>query len=500
MKKKTMVSFVARLVRPHTLKYQLLSRSLIILTVLFILIGIFQYAFMNNFLYRNEAASIESRINTIPQWVWLDLSNHGAVPNRNSLFELETPGSTIAFINPDGRFIDIFEDNDHDIQNHTNDRDSDDSQAPQLSQQTYQQALTGRTDMTYELIRDNSGAKQLVVLHRISDQTHPLGVVQVTTATKSMHDILIKELTIFGFLVLGGLVAGLMTFLSILRRTLVPLSRMVQTVSRINSGNLDERFSTSHAQLEIELLASSFNGMLERLETAFDAERIAKERMRQFIADASHELRTPLTSIHGFLEVLLRGAAADPVKLEKALHSMYGESERVNKLVQDLLFLARLDRQPSFVFADTRLDILFKEMEPQLRLLAGDRNVAFSISEDITVRCDSDKIKQVLLNLFQNAVQHTDSKTGEIRVSLIKDYAGARMSVLDNGEGIPEEHKAQLFERFYRVDSARSRKNGGVGLGLYITKSIVTHHGGTIHFESKMGEGTLFDVWLPMQI
>jgi two-component system, OmpR family, sensor kinase len=495
-----MVSFIGRFFSPRSLKYQLLSRSFIILSVLLILIGVLQYAFMNNFLYRNEAQSIETRIATTPKWVWQNLSADGTVPDRSTLFDLETPGATIAFINPDGRFVDIFEDNDHDGQNDTSDQDSDDLKALQLSQPAYQQALTSRTDMTYELTRDNAGNKTLVVLHRIGDPNHPVGLVQVTTPTKLLHDILIKELTIFGFLVIGGLIAGLMTFLSILRRTLVPLSRMVQTVSRINAGNLDERFSTTHAQQEIELLASSFNDMLERLETSFEAERIAKERMRQFIADASHELRTPLTSIHGFLEVLLRGAAADPVKLDKALNSMYGESERVNKLVQDLLYLARLDHEPSFVFTAERLDILFQEMESQLRLLAGDRNVAFSFSEDITVNCDSDKIKQVLLNLFQNAVQHTDPKTGEIQVSLTRDFAGARISVHDNGVGIPPEHRVQLFQRFYRVDSARSRKNGGVGLGLSITKSIVDHHGGTIHFESSLDEGTRFNVWLPIQV
>jgi two-component system, OmpR family, sensor kinase len=494
-----MGSFIERLFRPHSLKYQLLSRSLLILSVLLIFIGVFQYVLMNNFLYRNEAASIETRVNTIPQWVWQQLSIQGTVSDQNTLFELETPGSTIAFVSFDGKFLDLFEDTNRDDQNNTADHDSDDVKAPQLSSKTYQNALTRQTDMTYELMKDNFGNTLLVVLHRIGDSNHPIGVVQVTTPIDSLQDILIKQLTIFSFLVIGSLVAGLMAFLPILRRTLVPLSRMVQTVSRISAGNLDDRFTTSNAQMEIDVLATSFNAMLERLETSFQAERIAKERMRQFVADASHELRTPLTSIHGFLEVLLRGAASDPIKLSKSLHSMYGESERVNKLVQDLLFLARLDREPTSVFTDTRLDLLFLEMEPQLRLLAGDRAVAFSISEDITVNCDSDKIKQVLLNLFQNAVQHTDAKTGEIKVSLTRDFVGARISVQDNGVGIPEEHKAQLFERFYRVDSARSRKNGGVGLGLSITKSIVDHHGGTINFDSRLGMGTLFNVWLPIK-
>lgn len=491
----------AQFFRPRSFKYQLLSRTFVILTVLLIFIGLFQYALMRNFLYGNKAASIETQIDTIPRQVWQVVSTGGVAPDQNSLFRIETPGSTVAFVTPNGAFFDLFEDRYHDDtdDDQTHDNLPNNIKAPHLPSQAYQNVLTSQTDMIYEIVQDNYGNNLLVVLHRIGDQDHPIGLVQVSTPIDPLNDILIRQLMIFGFLIACALLAGVMTFLPILRRTLIPLSRMVQTVSKINAGNLDERFSTVHAQTEIELLASSFNAMLERLETSFENERLAKERMRQFIADASHELRTPLTSIHGFIEVLIRGAARDPVKLDKALRSMYGESERVNKLVQDLLFLARQDREPTFVFTDIPLDVLIRDMETQLRLLAGDRRVSFAISENIIVNCDSDRMKQVILNLFQNAVQHTDAKTGEIEVSLIKDFAGARISVKDNGIGIPEEHKAQLFERFYRVDSARSRKNGGVGLGLSITKSIIDHHGGTINFESKLGEGTIFDVWLPIK-
>lgn len=153
---------------------------------------------------------------------------------------------------------------------------------------------------------------------------------------------------------------------------------MVDTVKQIDAGNLSERFPTHQGQVEMDRLAASFNGMLERLEVSFEAEKEAKEQMRRFAADASHELRTPLTSIHGFLEVLLRGAYQQPEPLLKALKSMHGESVRINKLVEDLLLLARLDRSPSFQKTEGVLDEMLHEMEPQLRLLAGDRKVTFN--------------------------------------------------------------------------------------------------------------------------
>ncbi|WAH44952.1 ATP-binding protein (plasmid) [Alicyclobacillus fastidiosus] len=494
-----MRSHIIRMLNPRSLKYQLLSRSIIIMTVLLVLIGVFQYAFMDDFLYRNEAVSIETRIESIPKSAWEDLSDHHIIPDRDTLFKLETPGATIAFINVHGSFTDLFVDTDDDKADSSHENDLDQGPSPRLSQQTYQNAVNNSSDMTYTLTNDNLGNTVLVVLHRVGEQSHALGVVQVTVPIAPLQHILIKQLTVFAFLVMCALCAGVFTFLPILRRTLIPLSRVVETVGRVNAGNLDERFMTTHAQLEIALLASSFNAMLERLKKSFEAERIAKERMRQFVADASHELRTPLTTINGFLEVLLRGAAANPAKLDKALRSMYGESQRVNKLVQDLLFLAKIDREPTFVFEDSRLDLLLTDMKPQLLLLAGERAVEFVVSEAMVVNCDPDRIKQVVLNLFQNAVQHTDANTGEINVSLVKDFAGARIQVKDNGTGIPSEHQSQLFERFYRVDSARSRKNGGVGLGLSITKSIVDNHGGTISFESQVGKGTIFNVWLPVK-
>ncbi|WP_420488763.1 sensor histidine kinase [Paenibacillus caui] len=268
---------------------------------------------------------------------------------------------------------------------------------------------------------------------------------------------------------------------------------------RTDAGNLQQRVPERLGQEEIDRLSSSFNGMLERLALSFEAEREAKEQMRRFTADASHELRTPLTSIHGFLEVLLRGASVKPEQLQSALSSMYGESVRMKKLIEDLLTLAKMDRAPELYLSRIRLDALVLEMEPQLRMLSGPRSVAFDLTAGITGEFDQDKLKQVILNLFQNAVQHTNPVHGRIRVSLTSTEDEILLAVNDNGPGIPEEHLPHIFERFYRIDVARARKQGGAGLGLAISASMVEAHGGKITVATKAGEGTTFQVHLPLQ-
>jgi two-component system, OmpR family, sensor kinase len=133
-------------------------------------------------------------------------------------------------------------------------------------------------------------------------------------------------------------------------------------------------------------------------------------------------------------------------------------------------------------------------------MMAGSRKVSLQLASSISLCFDKDKIKQVVLNLFHNAVQHTDSEKGHIVVSLQKVSGGIELSIKDNGSGISKEHLSHVFERFYRSDSSRTRKYGGAGLGLSITKSIVDLHGGTISIESSAGEGSTFYVWLPMNL
>jgi two-component system OmpR family sensor kinase len=269
-------------------------------------------------------------------------------------------------------------------------------------------------------------------------------------------------------------------------------------VEHINAGSLHDRLPVNQGQIEMDRLSLSINEMLERLEKAFKAETEAKEQMRRFVADASHELRTPLTSIHGFLEVLLRGASSNPEQLKDALKSMYGEPKRLRKLIQDLLLLAQLDQLPTFQKECCFVDELILDMKPQLILLAGNRKVLFDFPSRLPSDINKDQFKQVVLNLFSNAVQHTNPTTGVIQVIGKVNEKELSLRIQDNGHGIPQEHLPHLFERFYKADASRSRAYGGAGLGLAISASIIELHGGKIRVKSKLNVGTAFEIVLPL--
>ena len=495
--------------KTNSLRFQLLSRSLLLMAVLLLIIGLFQYVFMREFVYQNKASGIQGQIQSVPPDAWKQLVNYrldndldnipddnipakgpekesGSNPanwhSRSPFFFL--PDSTIALIDDAGNFSVLS----NSLMN---------GGTPlRLADQDYQAAMSSNHRLNYKIV-NHEGDEQLLVLQTIGARGHLEGLIQVGVSTKPLKEMLIRQLVIFLALSLLALFGGMLAFIPVLRKTLVPLSKMVDTVQQIDAGNLAERLPVEQGQMEIDRLALSFNGMLERLESSFEAEKEAKEQMRRFVADASHELRTPLTSIHGFLEVLLRGAMNQPDKLHKSLKSMYAESERMKKLVQDLLLLAKLDRSPMIQLTEGKLDEMIKEMAPQLRVLAGNRKVSLKLITDLRCRFDEDKMKQVLLNLFHNAVQHTDPEQGEIQLSLVRASKGVKLIVSDNGLGIPKEHLPHLFDRFYRSDPSRARKYGGAGLGLAITKSIVELHGGTIRVESITEEGTVFYVWLP---
>ncbi|MCO1604219.1 sensor histidine kinase [Desulfosporosinus nitroreducens] len=494
--------------KTNSLRFQLLARSLLLMAGLLVIIGLFQYVFMRGFLYKNTASSIQSQILAIPPDAWersaWDIKDEGPDKmtgnatgdawgdrqfgdshgrSRTPIFFLQD--SIIAFYDTSGTLSVLS-------------NASIDGQAPPtLDEKDYQAALGSKREVTYKVMEQATSNEQLIVLQPIKIRDQLLGVVQVSLETKPLRDILTRQLLTFLLISLLALIGGMLAFISVLRKTLVPLSKMVETVEQIDAGNLAIRLPSDQGQEEIDRLADSFNGMLERLETSFEAEKEAKERMRQFVADASHELRTPLTSIHGFLEVLLRGAMNQPDKLNRSLTSMYTESERMKKLIQDLLQLAKLDRSPNVQLIEGELDEIIKGMAPQLRLLAGDRKVSLKLTSNLRCRFDEDKMKQVILNLFHNAVQHTDPEQGDIQVTLENASGGVELSVRDNGSGIPSEHLPKLFDRFYRSDSSRTRKYGGAGLGLAITKSLVELHGGAIRVESFAEGGTAFYVWFP---
>jgi len=162
------------------------------------------------------------------------------------------------------------------------------------------------------------------------------------------------------------------------------------------------------------------------------------------------------------------------------------------------LLLAKMDRAPEMVLNPTSLDDLLISMKPQLQMLAGERKVVYDITAEVHARIDVDAMKQVVLNLFSNAVQHTDMSLGVIKVGLGVEQGMAVLDVGDNGPGMEKEHLDRIFERFYRGDTSRTRRSGGAGLGLSITESIVHSHQGHIEVKSELGKGSVFTVQLPL--
>jgi signal transduction histidine kinase len=304
------------------------------------------------------------------------------------------------------------------------------------------------------------------------------------------------------------------------RRVLRPVDQMTQAARRIGAERLAERLEGAEADDELGRLARTLNEMLARLEAGF-------AQVRRFSADASHELRTPLTILKGEIEVALR-SAREPAEYERVLASALEEVERMARLVDDLLMLSRADAGAlRWDRGPVELDRLVEEVAKQGEVLGRGRDIQVAIQslEPLIVHGDEQRLRQLLLNLVDNAVKYTPPG-GRVTLSLRRgggesgDSAPppseavpdrpiaespnrpapgwAEIAVQDTGVGIPPEALPRIFERFYRVDDARSREAGGTGLGLCIAKTIADAHGGRIEVESAPGAGSTFTVRLPL--
>ncbi|WP_079530497.1 two-component system histidine kinase PnpS [Halobacillus hunanensis] len=224
------------------------------------------------------------------------------------------------------------------------------------------------------------------------------------------------------------------------------------------------------------------------------------EQMRKdFVANVSHELKTPITSIRGFSETLLDGAMKDEAMMEQFMQIILKESGRLQSLIEDLLELSKVERDDFKLFLEEiELRNLLKELFPLIEHQADQKSIRLETSIDVEAKIQGDvsRLKQVFLNLLTNAVNYT-GETGLVQVSLQDHGDSVTISINDNGVGIPEEEISRIFERFYRVDKARSRNSGGTGLGLAIVKHIVEAHHGSIKVESEVNEGTTFAITLP---
>jgi heavy metal sensor kinase len=242
---------------------------------------------------------------------------------------------------------------------------------------------------------------------------------------------------------------------------------------------------------EVGRLAQTFDQMLARLQDSF-------ERERRFTSDAAHELRTPLTVLKGQIEVTLSRARGS-AEYEAKLRELAVQVDRLIRLSNALLFLSRSDQnQIDFKPAAVNVTELFSVLIEQLHPLADEKglNVSIQLEDDLFVRGDNDHLIRLFMNLLENAVKYTPAD-GQVQVSAWREAGEVSVKISNSGEGIPSEHIPHLFERFYRVDEARSSQSGGNGLGLAIANEIVRLHGGGIDVQSEMEKGVTVSVRLP---
>lgn len=278
----------------------------------------------------------------------------------------------------------------------------------------------------------------------------------------------------------------------LIRRTLAPVERIAEAAARITSHSLSERLPVPSRRDEIAHLTETLNQMITRLDEAFQLNR-------RFLADASHELRTPLTILRGELEQALRDPELEP-ELQSTLGTLFEEAERLSHLVDSLLTLSRMDScQTQEDWAPVDLSEVASVSAEQMELLAEDKTVTMTCQTSIRtwVFGDRARLKQIVVNLLDNAIKYTNSG-GQITICVRSINEEAILEVRDTGVGIPEEAVPHLFERFFRVDKARSRELGGAGIGLSIVKAICHAHHGHVEVESRLGLGSTFRVFLPL--
>lgn len=274
-------------------------------------------------------------------------------------------------------------------------------------------------------------------------------------------------------------------------RMLAPVAAIARKARQITAERLSERLPIENPDDEFGKLAHVFNHTLARLEDSF-------RRLRQFTADASHELRTPLTAMRSVGEVALRDTR-DAGAYREAIASMLEEVDRLTRLVESLLQLTRADAGKAALKSEP-LDAtqLVRETVEHLRVLAEEKSqtIRLSATEGAIVRVDRDTLRQALINLLDNAIKYSPVGSS-IDLSVTRDGAGGvQISVVDSGPGIDPDQQALVFDRFYRVDRARSREAGGVGLGLSIARWAVEANGGRIELESAIGRGSRFRIIL----
>ena len=348
---------------------------------------------------------------------------------------------------------------------------------------------------------DTLGVNMKYVAVRVDQGDRTLGVIRFALPLSRVQ----PEIRIIYRVVLFGTIAAVIIALIVAyfvsRSITLPIRQMKETAQQIAKGDFDRRVRIK-SKGELGELAESLNTMADELQQKMENLKRLDRVRTDFVANVSHELKTPLTLIKGYIETLQNEEIDDREKSDKFISIIKKHSDRLGYMIDDLLSLSELELSRDCV---NRIEFDLKEVVNEISLGFGralaEKKQTLSVNtkgDDFSIRADRNKIEQVFANLIDNAIKYT-KESGLIDILLCDQGRTIDVTVQDNGIGIPKEHRDRVFERFYRVDKARSRDLGGTGLGLSIVKHIILAHNGKITIESELNKGTKVSVTLPKE-
>jgi len=479
----------------RSLRFKLTLWYVLILGILLISFSSFLYLTLSKSLYRD----VDNKLRSLAELI----ASESASPlSKFGFGNIDQALETSMNLKPIGKFIQVLD------ESGKIGRKSDNMKNIQLpiSLNTLKNASKGL--ITFETNRSFGDTPLRIITFPIIDDNNVTKIVQIASSLEDVEDALNTLFIILLITVPSALMVASLGGQFLASKALKPVDNVTQTARMITSKNLNQRIQPPKVKDEISRLIETFNEMISRLDQSF-------RQIKQFTTDASHELKTPLTILKGEVEVTLRKKRMVN-EYEQILRSNLEEVNRMSKIVDDLLWLSKADiGEIRLKKEDINLTEILNELVNQMSILAQPKNIRIETlnhQEDIHIWGDVLRIRELFLNLIDNGIKYTE-EGGSVKISFEKDawvhdknqtdleegksVKFIKVSVSDSGIGIAKEDQERIFNRFFRVDKARSRGQGGSGLGLSICKWIVEAHQGKIKVESEIGKGSSFIVKLP---
>lgn len=329
------------------------------------------------------------------------------------------------------------------------------------------------------------GFEKYVLMEGVFQEDNKDYSIQILQQEEIMEEFAEKYVPIYAGSIILGLILSIIGAIFVSKRFIKKLKVLTNTMIEVKEHGIKERVEISKAHDEFDRVSLVFNSMMDEVEEAF-------EEQSRFVSDASHELKTPLTALKGHLSMIKRWGKNDKERLEKSLDICISETDRLNKIVQDLLLLSKSEKEEIDLSLVEFIKVkpIINELINHYSILNNKISFSVEIEEDAELKIMPDHLKQLLIIFLDNAIKYNDKDIIEVKLKLKDDI----LSIRDNGIGIAEEEIPYIMKRFYKTDKSRVNKNNSFGLGLSIAERIIKNYHGSIFIKSKIGEFTQFNI------